>query len=161
MRMLFSIFVITLLVAGCQYDPYAHLLTTSEPKQEDVVGSYELTQQNIVSGDLEFLQGRRCVLDLHSDGTFSITNYPFWSEAFSMTNSKLKSFISQTGRWSCAEVGGVSDGKTYKRNWGIQFSNTTTNLDSLALTGQAPPYGLIMTYGDPDSGTVMIFERKK
>jgi hypothetical protein len=107
------------------------------------------------------LQGRQCQLDLHEDGTFNITNYPTWTEAFSPTNGQFVAFVSTAGHWSCDTVGTVSDGNTSQSYWGVRFSDADSKLDSLALTGKAAPYGLIMTYGDPDSGTVMIFEKKK
>lgn len=160
MRTSFAIIALVLL-AGCQYNPYAHLFTTTQPKNEDVGGSYLLAHQRINADGLAVLQGRRCQLDLHLDGTFSITNYPTWTEAFSPTNSQFVEFLATTGRWSCDTVGSVSDGNTSKRYWGVVFSDAESKIDSLALTGKAAPYGLIMTHGDPDSGTVMIFEKKK
>ncbi|MCO5045269.1 MAG: hypothetical protein J5I99_10760 [Verrucomicrobia bacterium] len=159
-RTSFAILAVTPLLLGCQYNPYAHLFTTTQPKQEHVAGSYSLTQQTIAPGGLSLLQGQRCVLELRGDGTFSIMNYPTWSEAFSPTNGQLVASISATGRWSCDTVGVVSDGRKSQRYWGVQFSDADTQLDPLTLTGKTPPYGLIMTYGDPDSGTVMIFEKK-
>ena len=160
MRTSFAILALTLLV-GCQYNPYAHLFTTTQPKQEDVAGSYLLTQQTIKPGGLGFLQGQQCVLELRGDGTFNVTNYPTWTEAFSPTNGQFVASITTTGRWTCDTVGTVSDGTTSQSYWGVRFSDADTQFDSLALTGKTAPYGLIMTYGDPDSGAVMIFEKKK
>ncbi len=159
MRMRFAILVLTLL-AGCHYNPYAHLFTTTQPKQEDVAGSYSLTKQTIALGGLGFLEGQQCVVALRGDGTFSVTNLPTWTEPYSPTNGQFVASINATGRWSCDTVGTVSNGSGYQRYWGVRFSDADTQLDSLALTGKTVPYGLIMTYGDPDSGTVMIFEKK-
>lgn len=39
-----------------------------------------------------------------------------------------------------------------------RLTQQTITQEGLAVL-QGPPYGLIMTYGDPDSGTVLIFER--
>lgn len=160
MRRPFAILALILL-AGCQYNPYAHLFTTTQPKLEDVVGSYLLAQQRITAPGLAVLQGRQCQLDLHQDGTFNITNYPTWTEAFSPANGQFVALISATGRWSCETTGSVSDGRTSKDHWGVVFSDADQKLHALDLTGQTPPYGLIMTYGDGDAGTVMIFEKKK
>lgn len=155
------VFFIVVLITGCQYDPYAHLFTTAQPKREDVMGSYVLTQQTITQGALSFLQDRQCLLDLESDGSFTLTDYPTWTEPFSPTNGQFLAVISTTGRWSCDTVGTVSDGRRSQSHWGIRFVDTNSKIESLALTGKAPPYGLIMTYGDPDSGQVMILEKKK
>ena len=73
--------LILTLVVGCQYNPYAPLFTTTKPKQEDVAGSYLLTQQTIVPGGLGILKGGQCALDLRGDGTFIVTNYPTWADA--------------------------------------------------------------------------------
>ena len=153
--------LILTLVVGCQYNPYAPLFTTTKPKQEDVAGSYLLTQQTIVPGGLGILKGGQCALDLRGDGTFIVTNYPTWTDAFSSSNGQFVASVSTMGRWSCDTVGTVSDGNTSQGYWGIRFSDADAQLDSLALTGKTTPYGLIMTYGDPDSGTVMIFEKRK
>lgn len=153
--------VASVLLVGCQYDPYAHRFTTVKPKGADVAGSYSLTQQTITRDGLSVLRGQSCQLDLRANGSFALTNYPTWSEAFSATNGQLVGLISTTGRWSCATVGTVSDGRTSKEHWGVVFSESGQKLESLSLTGQAPPYGLIMTHGDPDAGTVMIFKRTK
>jgi hypothetical protein len=107
------------------------------------------------------LRGQQCQLDLQPDGSFRLTHYPIWSEAFSATSGQFIATISTTGRWSCATVDVVSDGRTSKDHWGVVFSDAPRKLESLDLTGQSPSYGLMLTYGDPDSGTVMIFERKK
>ncbi|MDA0657688.1 MAG: hypothetical protein O2931_03500 [Planctomycetota bacterium] len=160
MRTLLAILVVTFVV-GCQYDPYAHLFTTAEPNQDDVAGSYLLTQQTIIPGGLGAFSGQQCLLELRADGTFGATNYPTWTEEFSPNEVQLVACISAAGRWSCDTVGSVSDGTTSQSVWGVCFSNASTHLDSLALTGNCLPYGLIMTYGDPDSGSVMIFEWTK
>ena len=160
MRTSFAILALTLFV-GCQYNPYAHLFTTTQPKQEDVAGIYLLTEQTIMPGGLGFLQGQQCMLDLLGNGTFSVTNCPTWMKVPSPKNGQFVASISTTGRWSCNTVGTVSIGDTSQPYWGVQFSDADTQLASLALTGKTAPHGLIMTYGDPDSGTVMIFEKKK
>ncbi|MBE0545747.1 MAG: hypothetical protein IH623_30825 [Verrucomicrobia bacterium] len=160
MRTLLAFLVMTLL-AGCQYNPYAHLFTTTEPKQEDIAGLYVLDNQTITTGGLSVLKGRQCQLDLRLDGSCRVTNYPTWTDAFSVTNGQFVAFVSTTGRWQSDMVGTVSDGRNSQSYWGIRFSNTDSNIASPALTGKTAPYGLIMTYGDPDSGSVMIFKKQK
>jgi hypothetical protein len=160
MRVLLTILALVSLT-GCQYNPYANQFTTAQPKPEDVTGTYALTEQTISPDGLSVLQGRQCQFDLRSDGTFSVTNYPTWSYAFSDGSGKFVAFVSGAGHWSCDTVGTVSDGSTSQSYWGVRFTDCNTNIDdALAFTGKAPPYGLIMTYGDPDSGTVMIFKKK-
>jgi hypothetical protein len=144
-----------ILLVGCglnnSWDKYADSLTTTQPKQEDVFGSYLLTRQTITTNGVTALGGRSCQLELRADGSFAVTNYPTW------TNSQLEGFISATGHWRCATVGSVHDNQTV---WGIRFADTDRRMDLLSFTGKAAPYGLLMTYGDPDENAVMIFEKK-
>jgi hypothetical protein len=61
-------------LAGCQYDPHAHLDSTSEPKTEDVVGTYVLDYFDL---PLETGSARPAVVvELRADGTFTATNVP-------------------------------------------------------------------------------------
>ena len=154
MRMSFlALFLI--LLAGCgqrdSWDKYAGSLTTTKPKQEDVLGSYLLTHQTITADGMTVLGGRQCQLDLLPDGSFTVTNYPTWA------NEHLGSFISAAGHWRCDTVGSVYSAQSV---WGIRFADTDSRLDMLSFTGKSAPYGLLMTYGDPDENKVMIFERK-
>jgi hypothetical protein len=154
MRTSFLAFVLICL-AGCGQqngrDKYAGSLTTTKPKQVDIVGSYLLTKQTITAVGMTVLKGRQCWLDLLPDGSFTVTNYPDW------TDEHLGSSISTNGNWHLDTVGFVYS----KQNvWGIRFADTDSRLDMLSFTGKSTPYGLLMTYGDPDENKVMVFERK-
>ncbi len=143
-------------LVGCEHfddswDRYAHTLTTTRPKQEDIVGSYLLTQQTITTNGMAILQGRQSQLDLQADGSFQIVNYPTW------TNFQFAGFISTTGHWYCDNI--ITTYGT-QSVWSIRFSDTDSRMDSLDFTGKAAPYGLLMTHGDPDENAVMIFEKK-
>jgi hypothetical protein len=149
-----------LLMVGCglhdshdSWDKYADSVTAVQPTQGDIVGSYLLTQQSINTNGMTVIGGRVCRLDLSSDGSFTVTNYPIW------TNSQLEGFISTNGHWRCDIVGSVHDNQSV---WGIRFDDTGRDrrMDSLSFTGKAAPYGLLMTYGDPDENAVMIFVKK-
>lgn len=154
MRSTFLTLLLILLV-GCgqqeSWDKYSDSLTTTQPKQADIAGSYLLTHLTITTNGMAALGGRMCQLDLQADGSFAVTNYPIW------TNSQLENFISTTGHWRCDTVGLVHDNQSV---WGIRFADCDNRLDLLSFTGNAAPYGLLMTYGDPDENAVMIFEKK-
>ena len=153
----FVVLFLTLSV-GCKrgwndsWDSYASSLTTNQPKQDEVVGSYLLTQQTITTNGLAVLQGRQCELYLRPDGFFTVTNYPTW------TNDQFKSLISATGRWQCDTVGIVYSNQPV---WGIRFSEGDHSMDLMSFTGSVAPYALLMTYSDPDENEVMIFNKKK
>jgi hypothetical protein len=150
-----------LLLQGCQYDPYAHTFTTDKPQTNAVVGRYVLKDQTLVSGGLAAMHGRPCVVELAADGTFVATNVPpgvFGAPPI----SSLNSLVSGKGTWQLASVGGVDNGTgKIKTHWGVHLESQAPQIDSPGFTGDRPPYGLIFTVGDPDSGTVMLLERAK
>lgn len=147
------------LVAGCQDDPYARLCTTEQPRTNDVVGRYTLKDQTIVLGGVSAMKGRPCVVELAADGTFTATNVPPFSPGAPPINS-LKHLVSGSGTWRLEGVGAVDDGSgQLKTHWGVRLDSPAPKLDAPGLTSNQPPYGLIYSIGDPDSGTVMLFER--
>jgi hypothetical protein len=157
-----SIFLTLLLVVtGCQYDPHAHLYTTDKPEATNVVGSYVLTSQSLTSGGLATLRGKTCSIELRADGTFIATNVPPWRDGFPPTNF-FDTLISGSGTWRIDSVGSVDDGrKPLKTHWGVYLDSPTAKFDAVGLRGAKPPYGLIYTLGDPDSGEALILEQKK
>jgi hypothetical protein len=149
------------LFQGCQYDPYAHLFTTEKPQTSNVVGRYTLKDQTLTSGGLSALGGRSCLVVLAANGTFTATNVPPSVFGAPPTNF-LGSLVTGSGTWRIDRVGGVDNGRgSVKTHWGIYLDSQATKMQPPGLTGNKPPYGLIYTLGDPDSGTVMIFERAK
>jgi hypothetical protein len=149
------------LLQGCQYDPYAHTFTTEQPQTNAVVGRYVLRDQTVVSGGLSAMQGRPCVVELSADGTFVATNVPPFVFGAPPLNS-LSSLVSDRGTWRLDSVGGVDNGTgKIKTHWGAHLDSQSFQIQSPGFTGNKPPYGLIFTIGDPDSGTVMVLERAK
>ncbi len=155
MRNLFLILA-ALVLNGCQYDPHAHLYTTSEPKTQDVVGTYIL--------DLFHLPPEAgsahpdVVVELRADGTFAATNVPPWAIEAPSTNF-FASLISGTGQWQKDILGTLDPGR--KHIWGVRLQTSNSRFHPANLTGDKPPYGLIFTLGDPDSGHAVILKRKK
>jgi hypothetical protein len=134
----------------------AKLFVTTQPRQEDIVGIYQLTRQTITTNGLAVLEGRLCQLDLRPDGSFTATNYPRWSPD-SSTRPHVTTFISTTG-WRCDSVHIFYKGKDCR---GIVFSDSDAAIDALALRSKGAPYDLMLTYGVGDDGTIMQFGRKK
>jgi len=158
MRALAAIFTLALLT-GCGHEPYyGRDVATTQPKKEDVVGSYALTHENISA----IPEVRQCELNLKPDGTFSVTNYPTWTDPHSPTSHQFVAFLSTTGRWSFDWIGGFTQDTTNYKIWGVRFEAADSKVRQMAITGKAPAYdGLVMTYGDPDSYRTMLFDRKK
>ena len=144
--------------SGWSHVPPSGLFVTAQPKQEDVAGVYQLIQQTIKADGLAVLAGRPCELDLRTDGSFTVTNYPRWSTAAAPGATPVAEFISTTGRWRCDRLGIIYDGHEC---WGVVFSDTQAELHSLALRRKGAPYELMFTFGDGDEGKVMTFGKKK
>jgi hypothetical protein len=153
------VLALMLLAAGCQHDPYAHLLTTVRPEPSEVVGRYTLVKQTVTAGDLAALDGRLCVVDLRADGTFSADRVPTVVDV--PADNVFNTLVSVHGSWRVDSVGSVDNGWSAKTHWGIYLDSGTAMLVPAGLTGQKAPYGLIFTFGDPDGGKAMFLERIK
>jgi len=154
------ILALMLLAPGCQYDPYAHLLTTVRPEPSEVVGRYTLVKQTVTAGDLAAMSDRLCVVELRADGTFSASDVPQYAPGLPGA-SFLSTLVSAPGSWHVESVGSVDDGWSAKNIWGVHLDSGSVRLQSAGLTGQKAPYGMIFTLGDPDSGQAMFLQRIK
>jgi len=149
------LFGASLLLAGCQYDPHASLYTTTEPKTEDVLGTYVLDALHLPS---ECGSARPdIVVELHGDGTFAATNVPLWKLETPGTNF-FTSLVSGSGNWEKDTLGTLDPGQ--KHIWGVYLRTPDNRFHPANFTGDKPPYGLIFTLGDPDSGHAVILKRK-
>jgi hypothetical protein len=148
-----TILFIALVLAGCQHDPHAHLYTTTEPKNEDVVGVYVLDQFHL---SLEAGTAHPDVkVELRADGTFTATNVPP-SKIETIDKTFFHSLQSGSGKWEKAQTG-MLDSKTI---WGVNLNTPDNRFYPASFTGDKPPYGMIFTLGDPDSGDAIILKRK-
>jgi hypothetical protein len=145
------ILFITLVMAGCQYDPHAHLYTTTEPKNEDVVGVYVLDQFHLsqeagtAHSDVK--------VELRANGTFTATNVPP-SKIETIDKTFFHSLQSGSGKWEKAETGTLA--YSNKTTWGVNLNTPDNRFYPASFTGDKPPYGMIFTLGDPDSDSAQI-----
>jgi hypothetical protein len=150
------------LAGGCGQDPVVTAakkqhaeFVGAEPTAADIVGTYTLSRQTVVPGDMSALDGRQCQLDVRPNGGFSITNYP------QSSGGKFSSFVSTTGTWRLATVGtSYGYGPEPKQCWGLRFSGSGKRLDPTAFTGSEQPYGLLTILGDPDSNLTLRFKKR-
>ena len=154
MRTLILLFA-ALVLAGCQRDPHAYLYTTSEPKTEDIIGTYVLDAYHLPS--IVGSARPEVVVELHADGTFAATNVPPLG-LHEPSNNFFGSLLSATGKWEKHTTGTLDPGN--KRIWGIYLRTPDSKIEPASFTGDKAPYGLIFTIGDPDSGDAMILRRK-
>lgn len=145
--------------SGCQFDPHAQLYTTAKPQPADVVGTYRLTRQTVTPDGLAALKGRPCVVELRDDGTFVARGVPLMT-VDGATPDFFSRLVSASGTWHLDGVGSVGSGRgSSQTRWGVTFDSEPAKVMSAGLTGQRPPYGLIFTLGDPDSGDALILEK--
>jgi hypothetical protein len=146
------------IASGCQYDPNAHLLTTVKPEVRNVVGRYVLKRAILDGSEGKRVEGLGCSLVLAADGSFEATNLPPWS--FRPSGARFSDTLtSGLGTWELATVASVDDGSEIKQAWGVQLTSEMAQFQSPGLTGNTPPYGILITIGDPDSGHALIFEK--
>lgn len=148
--------LVSLVLVGCQYDPHGNLYTTTEPKNEDLVGTYVLDRYDL---PYDIAVARNVVeVELRADGTFTATNIPPW-KMDEPDKSFFPSLVSGTGKWEKDTLGTLYPGS--KRIWGVYLRTPDNRFHPADFTGDRPPYGLIFTLGDPDSGYAVILKRKQ
>ena len=152
-RMLLSAVVFA---AGCQYDPFAHEFTSNRPADGSVAGRYvpeDDTARRLrtrfkieVSSESEVL--------LNTDGTFLAMNLPHcWYNTFDCVPGSE----AWQGTWAL---------KQHQDWWAVALHITSRNGNQtsygipMMIRGDASPYLLHLTIGDPDSGGALAFRRK-
>jgi hypothetical protein len=153
-------------LCGCQHDPHAGNYTTHEPKLEEIVGEYELDQIYMESyspgiGVKVSKLAPSPSIRLLADGSFIAERFPYFSETRTGFEYKFEDFRSLNAKWSQTTVGSIGDGSgTTKTHYGITVDGLPSHLGSLGFTGVKKVEGLIIGFGDPDSGDVITFKKK-
>jgi len=141
----------------CSYAPFADRITTVEPQAVDVVGVYVLSMHTMVPDRTAAPKPGSARIELFGDGTYTATGFPVWT-AHELSGYEVQDIISQKGTWQVCSAGSVNDDTA----WGVCLNPAFDNLSITPdLTHNEPPYGLLFTYGDPDSGNVVEFVRVK
>ena len=153
-------------LCGCQYDPHAGNYTTHEPTAEEIVGTYELDQIYMESysagiGAKVTKLSAPPSIRLLADGTFIAERFPCFSETRTGFEYKFEDFRSINAKWSQTTVGSIGDGSgTTKTHYGISVDVLPSHLSSFGFTGAKKVDGLIIGFGDPDSGDAITFKKK-
>lgn len=162
LNQILGILLLTILVS-CQHDPYAHKYTTIEPKESDLIGTYQFDKQTADYNITEFKDSNNQVVNpkirINSDGTYEVMNLPvFESESYDATYLGL---ISKKGNWKISTVGSIGDGSgNIKKHWGIYMPELPREQRNVGLMNNEPPYGIIFGFGDPDAGEAMMFKKE-
>lgn len=141
-------------MAGCQFDPYAGDFTTEQPKK-DVIGIYQFKEQTISDFPIDKV-GKQATIVLNSDGTYTANDIP---NVFKGADAETRRHISAAGNWKIGEISGIDNGGGTKSQWGITLTGIDESLTNIGFTGNKAPYGLIVTFDDPDLAEVMIFRK--
>lgn len=121
-------------MCSCQYDPHAHLLTTSKPSPSEVVGIYILDQSFLPSA---LTKTPQITIELRADGTFTAQNIP--SDGSDIPDENfLNTLVSSTGKWVIDEMGTRDD--KYKI-WGVYLQSEKQKVQSPEFTGKYPHLG--------------------
>lgn len=147
--------VVIVFSASCQFDPYAGDLTTVKPKREDVIGVYQFKEQTVSDAPIDKF-GQNATIVLKPDGTYQANNIP---NVFGGPGAESHKHISAKGNWKIEEIGAVDNGQGTKSEWGIILTSIDESLTNISFTGDKAPYGLMVTFDDPDLGAVMKFQK--
>ncbi|MGN6492868.1 MAG: hypothetical protein ACTHLE_12790 [Agriterribacter sp.] len=147
--------VLSILLWSCQYDPHAHLYTTSQPQKEDIPGVYILDSYDFANNIP--IEHHNVKLTLFPDGTFEATNIPPWNSPGVDTNF-FSTLVSGRGKWEVSSLGTLDPGS--KTIWGIYLRDSENSFHPANFSGDKPPYGLIFTLGDPDIGDAVILRKR-
>ncbi|MES2308383.1 MAG: hypothetical protein V4507_05940 [Verrucomicrobiota bacterium] len=144
--------MMSILLTACGGIKHELQFTRSKPQESDLIGLWVPTPNTLK--DMEKTGGyviSKHEILLKEDGTFSMINMPdWWRDGF---GDSKKGFESSEGRWELTQT------QDWTKIWDItlHFSGYGT---SVKLLGQKPPYRIHIYVGDPDSGHVMLFEKK-
>lgn len=161
LNFLLSIFIIPIVIS-CQYDPYAHKYTTSEPNDYELIGSYVFEKQTIDYDLIEFNDPvtKQLVIPkikINPDGTYEVIHFP----NFTTWNPTFSGLISAKGEWVKTTIGSIGGGSSdLKDHWGMHFKQLPKESQNVGLMNKEYPFKLIFGYGDPDEGNVMIFGKE-
>jgi len=150
----YSLVLLILATAACQYDPFAHEFTRVKPERATLVGVYELDDEST-----EMLRRKYQLVPppsrfvLRDDGTFTITDVPTCWRAVTECSSATEG---AAGTWQVVKLG---------EWWEVRLHCTTIQGErsdygiGANVRGDRPPQLLHFTVGDPDMGEALAFRK--
>jgi hypothetical protein len=156
-------------LAGCQYNPFAHRFLKREPSMNEVAGIYELKEayvDMVESGLNEKIRAKipRPRIELRADGSASLRSFPVFRQTAEGFEYTFEGFEDLETRCLIQPAGCVSSGNHEATTvYGISFDFPEgKNFEhSPTLTGDKSVDGMIFTLYDGDQGQILGFIRQK
>ena len=150
----------SLLLAGCQYDPWANGFLTANVAEKDVVGTY------VIDADSQ----KRAIRIPLSKSTLPVNH---WARIV-LSNDHSAEFISVPEHYRGDQVCSVTGQGSWRLGKNDSFTVVRAIIVNddpassckgeigyeLNLYGRKPPYKLHITIGDPDAGDAVQFEKR-
>ena len=142
---------LTLLFYSCQEtsDPFG--ITTEEPTEEDLIGTYVFKEQSVYENMNVFEKNGAEVVPqfvLRPNGMYKALNIPL----FKTNPPSYEELVTNKGKWQKG---------TAENQWGIVFLGLPDEIGAAGLMNQEPPYQLIFYFSDDESDQVMVFEQQQ
>jgi hypothetical protein len=157
-NILFILFILT----SCRYfnvSPVNGITTkdlTEKPTQEEMIGIWEVDKFSYDLNEQKGYEKKKIELNLKSNGSFTLTNLPNYTNVFDQTTEK---YVDTKGKWEI--------GKDFKNEkWVLNMSFDKSNLYVSGMTTEYDLYiqedGIIIWefIGDPDSGERFLYRKK-
>jgi hypothetical protein len=120
----------SIVLVGCQYDPFTEVYTTKQPKAEDLVGLYVPSEETkaFIANEGYYLPAESSIT-LSADAAVSMTNIPdWWLTPFGKSEG---SFHSYHRRWTVQK---------HQDWWVVGVSPEKATVTDLFLIGEKAPY---------------------
>jgi hypothetical protein len=147
-----------LVLASCQYNPYASEFATTRPDDAALVGVYRPDRETTdrLGTALNVRLDPACELALRPDHSFTARRLPnCW---FTPGNECVPELINLSGTWTIE--------RKQDKWWALRLEVTTINDQGrepygleVPVRGNTPPHVVHFTIGDPDAGNALAFER--
>lgn len=144
------LFLLVVLLCGCQSDPNASDYTTTKPAVSELVGTYLPTQETVAFLKTKGNYPADMSINLAANRMCRLHNLPHgWA---AITGKRTNTAESGSGFWSLHKE--PEDGF-----WEVTLGDAHEGT-SLSLFREKPPYTLHIILGDPDSGEALDFEQQ-
>ena len=144
--------MLSLFIMGCPMVDWKEInFTRRKPEMKDIIGTWTPTADTLkdIRSRGHYPEARHELI-LKSDGTSSMINMPdWWRNGFGESN---KTFHSGEGNWRLTKSKNIWD------IWTIELE-FPSEISSINLYRQKPPYLIFIRVGDPNNGDAMFYQR--